>query len=268
MKKHRLTYKADELIPYINWDYFFHAWSIPHTQQSEAAAIQLRHEAVELILSRNCNVHALFALCEARSTGDNIDIEGTLLPLLRQQHALPGKHNLCLSDFVSPYKDNIGLFATAIEKSFEDKRSNDDPYTSLLIQTTADRLAEAAATRLHLDVRTRSNLWGYSPDESHSIEELLHEKHRGIRPAVGYPSLPDQSVIFIIDKLITLSDAGITLTTSGAMQPHASVCGIMIAHSAARYFAVGNICDEQLHDYAQRRGIPATKLSKYLVRNI
>lgn len=268
MKKHRLTYKADELTPYINWDYFFHAWSIPHARQGEAAAKQLQHDAVELISGNNCNVHALFALCEAHSTGDNIDIEGTLLPLLRQQHTLPGKPNLCLSDFVSPYKDRIGLFATAIEKSFEDKRSNDDPYTSLLIQTTADRLAEAAATRLHLDVRTKESLWGYSPDERHTIEELLHERHQGIRPAVGYPSLPDQSAIFIIDKLITLSDAGITLTPSGAMQPHASVCGIMIAHSAARYFSVGNICDEQLHDYAQRRGIPAATLRKYLVRNI
>lgn len=268
MRRKHLTYKPHELIPYINWDYFFHAWSIPPQQQTEAAGKQLQQDAVALIEESGCRVHALFALCEAHSTGDNIDIEGRMLPLLRQQHTLPGKPNLCLSDFVSPYNDRIGLFATAIESSFEENKNSDDPYTSLLIQTVADRLAEAAATRLHLDVRTKGSLWGYSPDEQHTIDELLHEKHPGIRPAVGYPSLPDQSVIFIIDELLNLSDAGITLTTSGAMQPHASVCGIMIAHSAARYFAVGNICDEQLHDYASRRGIPAETLRKYLVRNI
>ena len=268
MKRVRLTYKADELIPYINWDYFFHAWGIPLRQQSETAAKQLQQEAISLITASNCNVRALFALYGARSIDDNIEIEGTILPLLRQQHTLPGKPNLCLSDFISPYSDHIGLFATAIEGSFEEQKNHDDPYNSLMIQTVADRLAEAAATRLHLDVRTRSELWGYAPDEQNTIEELLHEKHQGIRPAVGYPSLPDQSVIFIIDELLTLSDAGISLTPSGAMQPHASVCGIIIAHPASRYFAVGNICDEQLHDYARRRGIGAEALRKYLTRNI
>lgn len=268
MKKHRLTYKADELIPYINWDYFFHAWSIPRQQQAEVAGRELQQEAIRLISDNNCNIHALFALCEAHSIDDNINIEGTTLPLLRQQHSLPGKHNLCLSDFISPYGDRIGLFATAVEGGFEEKKNCDDPYTSLLIQTTADRLAEAAATRLHLDVRTKEQLWGYAPDEQHTIEELLHERHQGIRPAIGYPSLPDQSIIFIIDELLTLSDAGIILTPSGAMIPHASVCGIIIAHPAARYFAVGNICDEQLYDYARRRGIPADTLHKFLIRNI
>ena len=268
MKRKHLTYKPHELIPYINWDYFFHAWSIPPQQQREEAGKQLLQDAVALIKESGCSVHALFALCEAHSTGDNIDIEGRMLPLLRQQHTLPGKPNLCLSDFVSPYNDRIGLFATAIESKFEESKDSDDPYTSLLIQTTADRLAEAAATRLHLDVRTKDSLWGYSPDEQHTIEELLHEKHPGIRPAVGYPSLPDQSVIFIIDRLLSLHRIGISLTESGAMQPHASVCGLMFAHPAARYFGVGRISEEQFKDYAERRGMPQEELRRFLVGNV
>lgn len=268
MKRACITYKAQELIPYISWSYFFHAWGISAQQQTEPAARQLQQDAITLINESNCIVHALFALYDAHSEGDNIILEGTTLPLLRQQHTISGKYNLCLSDFVSPHNDKVGLFATAIESTFEEKKNIDDPYKSLLIQTTADRLAEAAATLLHLEVRTKSTLWGYAPNEQLTIDELLHEKQKGIRPAVGYPSLPDQSVIFIIDELLTLSDAGISLTPSGAMQPHAAVCGIMIAHSAARYFAVGNICNEQLNDYAQRRGIATEDLQKFLMRNI
>lgn len=268
MKKHLITYNVQELIPYINWSYFFHAWEINPLQQNKPTARQLQQEAIALLTNSDCKAHALFALYEAHSEGDNIILEGTTLPLLRQQHTLPGKPNLCLSDFVSPYNDKVGLFATAIENSYEENKNCDDPYTNLLIQTTADRLAEAAATLLHLDVRTKGDLWGYSPDEQLSIEELLHEKQCGIRPAVGYPSLPDQSIIFIIDKLLGLADAGITLTHSGAMQPHAAVCGMMIAHSAAHYFAVGNISDEQLYDYAERRNITIDNLQKYLMRNI
>ena len=267
MSTHRFTYEARELLPYIDWSYFFHAWGIGGRNSLGSAAQELRSDAIALIIESRCRVNALFRLCEARSDGDNIILDGTRLPLLRQQHCGEAP-NLCLSDFVSPRTDRVGVFATAIEREFEASRSADDPYHNLLVQTTADRLAEAAATLLHLRVRTSPALWGYAPDEVLSIEQLNREEYQGIRPAVGYPSLPDQSVIFILDSLLQLDEAGISLTTSGAMTPHAAVCGIMIAHPAARYFAVGSISDEQMDDYSRRRGIEKSHLAKYLVKNI
>jgi hypothetical protein len=181
--------------------------------------------------------------------------------------AVEGEYNLCLSDFVSPHGDRIGLFAASVESGFG-KEYADDDYKRLIAQTLADRLAEATATLLHKQVRTNEELWGYSPHEQLTTEELLAERNRGIRPAVGYPSLPDQSIIFTIDKLLGLKEAGIALTPNGAMTPHASVCGLMIHHPAARYFAVGKIDDVQLHDYARRRGVEPEAIIKFLAKNI
>ena len=94
------------------------------------------------------------------------------------------------------------------------------------------------------------------------------EANQGIRPAVGYPSLPDQSVNFILDELLGMKEIGITLTENGAMHPHASVCGLIFAHPAAEYFAVGKIGDDQLEDYARRRGMPMSEVRKFLGANL
>lgn len=270
MSRHLFTFTAHELVPYIDWSYFFHAWGFKHSDMKTPSAQMLMKEAVELAKEDSkCRVRAIFALFDARGDGDNIELDmGTTLPFLRQQHSRNDIPNLCLSDFVSPLGDKIGLFATAIERSFEEEKYSNDPYQSMLKQTMSDRLAEAAATLLHLKVRTESALWGYAPNESLSVEELNREEYQGIRPAVGYPSLPDQSFIFIIDKLLNLKDIGIALTASGAMQPHASVCGLMLSHPAARYFAVGSVSDEQFEDYSQRRGITTAELKKFLIKNI
>ena len=99
-------------------------------------------------------------------------------------------------------------------------------------------------------------------------EILLKENFQGIRPAVGYPSLPDHSVNFLIDKILNFSQIGITLTENGAMHPHASVCGLMLAHPAAKYFSVGKIGDDQLIDYARRRGLSIHDMRKFLSANL
>ena len=269
MKRHKFSYTVEQLLPFIDWSYFFHAWGIAPRESKSEKAREVQHDAEALLHEHSDAVAAtaLFALCDARSCGDDILIEGTTLPLLRQQHARAGEPNLCLNDFISPRGDKIGLFATAVSPLFGAKES-DDTYRSLLTQTIASRLAEAAATLLHRDVRRNAALWGYAPDENLTPSELNAEKYCGIRPAVGYPSLPDQSVIFIIDKLLGLCEAGISLTPNGAMIPHASVCGLMLAHPAARYFAVGKISKEQLHDYAQRRALPLEDLHRFLYKNI
>ena len=114
----------------------------------------------------------------------------------------------------------------------------------------------------------RKVVWGYAPDESFSIPDLLAEKYQGIRPAVGYPSLPDQSVNFILDELLDMKQIGITLTENGAMYPHASVCGLMFSHPLSHYFAVGKIGEDQLEDYARRRGKPIDEMRKFLAANL
>lgn len=269
MKRHIFGYTAAQLLPYIDWSYFFHAWGIAQRASGSKQAQEVKNDATALLQEAGDSIVAkgIFALCNARGCDDNIIMEdGTTLPLLRQQHARAGEPNICLSDFVAPHGDQIGLFATTVCNIW-DTSSNDD-YRNLIIQTTASRLAEATATLMHKEVRTNSALWGYAPNEQLTPEELNLEKFQGIRPAVGYPSLPDQSIIFTMDKLLGLNEIGIELTPNGAMNPHASVCGIMIAHPAARYFAVGDISQEQLADYAHRRGLPPEELHKFLFKNI
>ena len=268
MKRHIFSFRIEEVAPLIDWSYFLHAWGFSACKENMQAK-EIIDEAKTMLAEigdRYCT-KAIFALCDAKGDGDNIIIEGTTLPLLRQQHSKKGTYNLCLSDFVSPHGDNIGLFATSVEETFGNEFSNDE-YRRLIAQTLADRLAEATAALLHKQVRTDKRLWGYAPNENLTTEEILAEKNQGIRPAVGYPSLPDQSVIFTIDSLLSLNDAGIRLTPNGAMTPHAAVCGLMIAHPAAQYFAIGKIDRAQLCDYAARRGAKPDEIERFLAKNI
>ena len=135
-----------------------------------------------------------------------------------------------------------------------------------MVQTLADRLAEATAEKLHETVR--KEIWGYAPHEQLTIRQLHNEEFQGIRPAVGYPSLPDQSVNFLLDELLGMKTIGIRLTENGMMQPHASVSGLMFAHPASRYFSVGKIDEQQLTDYAMRRGLPVEEMKRFLGANI
>lgn len=267
MRKHIRTYTPKELLPYIDWSYLLHAWGVNGSdKQSEARQIKAEAKAL-LDEDCSCDIKALFCLHEAHSDGDNIIVGEQSIPLLRQQHTKADKPNLCLSDFISPVHDHIGFFATSVHPHDTDKNCS-DPYKQLLTDTMYDRLAEAAATLLHREVRTNKELWGYNANEQLSIPDMISEKQQGIRPAIGYPSLPDQSIIFLIDSLIDLSLIGIELTDNGAMYPHASVCGLMFAHPAAHYFSIGKISKEQITDYAQRRGMPIEQLMPYLVKNI
>ena len=137
-----------------------------------------------------------------------------------------------------------------------------DDYLNMLAQTLSDRLAEATAEKLHEEVR--KTYWGYAPDEHLTIEQQHREEYQGIRPAIGYPSLPDTSANFLIDQLLDMKLVGIRLTESGMMTPHASVSGLMFAHPMARYFELGKIGDDQLRDYARRRGVPVELMKRFL----
>jgi cobalamin-dependent methionine synthase I len=261
----KLTYDISELIPYINWPYFFYAWQV----KDPAEKARLRKEAETLLVELQGTYHAygLFNLYEAYADGDDIVIAQQRIPCLRQQQGNPPY--LCLSDFLRPLssgvKDRVGVFATSVNIGMETD-FDADPYQKMMAQLLADRLAEAAAERTHEQVR--KVYWGYAKDEDLTIEEMLVEKFQGIRPAVGYPSLPDTSLNFVLDELLDMKQIGIRLTESGAMKPHASVSGLMFAHPQARYFNLGKIGEDQLQDYAHRRGIPVEVLRKFLAANL
>ena len=292
-----LTYAIHDVTPYITWIYFFHAWGFQprfatiadihgcdacraswlttfseEDRAKAAEAMQLLKEANRMLnqLDETYHVHTIFRLCKANADGDNLLLDGTRFPLLRQQIPHPdGSPFLCLSDFVRPLAsgtpDTVGIFAASCDGEVE-LLYEEDPYKRMLVQTLADRLAEAATEKMHEYVRKVA--WGYAKDENLSIPELLKEKFQGIRPAVGYPSLPDQSVNFLLNELLHMEQIGITLTENGAMRPHATVCGLMLAHPAARYFAVGKIGNDQLEDYARRRRMPINEVRKFLAANL
>jgi cobalamin-dependent methionine synthase I len=276
----KLTYDISTLTPYINWPYFFFAWQVKEQTEKD----RLREEALRLLgeLGGRYHAYGLFELFEANADGDDIIIyrgkgvedSGKRIPCLRQQQG--NAPYLCLADFVSPISKSltpnhsplttrIGLFATTVDIGLETDFDADD-YKKMLVQLLADRLAEAAAERMHEQVR--KEFWGYAKDEQLTIPEMLVEKFQGIRPAVGYPSLPDASLNFILDDLIDMKQIGIRLTESGAMKPHASVSGLMLAHPQARYFSIGKIGEDQLGDYARRRGLPIEVCRKFLAANL
>ena len=301
-------YISASLVPYINWLYFFHAWGLKsrfadvaklhpcpacraqwlerfsEADRNEAAeAARLYDEARRWLNeeSESLTVRAKFALLPARSCEDDVWVlleDGKTekrLPFLRQQH--PDSSDgfcHCLSDFVSPQGGGedcaaepekfVGLFATSVSDTAETPEA--DPYRRMLRQTLSDRLAEAAAECLHREVRCR--WWGYAAQENLSTDAFFAETYRGLRPAVGYPSLPDLSFNFLLDEILDMASIGIRLTEHGMRQPHAAVSGLMLSHREARHFSVGRIGEDQFSDYARRRGLPENVLRKYLSRHL
>ena len=266
-----IHYDIHQLTPYINWDYFFFAWGMHNKPADERQKLQQEAEQVLADLEGRYRAHALFLLVDAHSEDDDIVLaDGRRIPLLRQQQ--PGSECLCLADFIqplashpSPLTSRIGLFATTVDMGLE-KDFDHDAYQKMMVQLLADRLAEAAAECMHEAVR--KHYWGYAPDEQLTMQQLHSEQFQGIRPAVGYPSLPDTSLNFVLNELLDFHQIGIRLTESGAMRPHASVSGLMMAHPQARYFAVGTIGSDQLTDYAHRRGLPVEIVRKFLSSNL
>ena len=310
-----LGYKVEDLVPYIDWNYFFFAWGIPARfasaagvhdcpacraawlggfspeERGRAAEAQKLMDEARCLLGawRDRQCAAAFALLPAWSEGNDICVlpsEGQggnaplRLPMLRRQ--VPDANGCCLSlaDYISPVQpaassdvrnlppENVlGLFAASVrEGDVAAEAEDEEKYGQMLCQTLKDRLAEATAEKLHEDVRRI--YWAYAPEERLVMPDLFAAKYRGMRPAVGYPSLPDQSIIFLIDRLLPFSQIGVRLTENGMMQPHASVAGLMLSHPAAEYFSVGQIDGSQLADYAARRGMAQEQLRKYFFRNI
>ncbi|MCF0243760.1 MAG: B12-binding domain-containing protein, partial [Bacteroidaceae bacterium] len=234
-----------DVIPYINWRQFYHLWGVkPESKEADA----MRKEGEQLLqeLASRHSMRAIVAFYKANGTSEGIEIykdeTKVFLPTPRQRKPNSDGRALSLADYIAPapQTDYIGTFAITISESFvqeiETLKNGGDEYLALLTQSLADRLAEATSEYVHALVRR--SLWGYAPDEKLEPSQLFKAAYQGIRPAIGYPSLPDQRLIFKLAELMDYSSIGITLTENGAMYPQASVSGLYIANPEATYFSV------------------------------
>ncbi len=226
-----------EIEPYINWIYFFNTWKV---RPASPEADELRADAQRIISefeSAGATMWCQTSFYPARGTAEAIVTPIDTIATPRQRPASGRDRLLALSDFVAPAGDYIGCFAvtigTEIRKIIE---STDDAYRRLLMQSVADRLAEATSEWLHREVRTR--LWGYAPDEPLDFTAIRQGRYRGIRPAVGYPSLPDQQLMHTLMRHLDPEAIGLTVTANGALSPSSSVAGFYLASPLARYFSI------------------------------
>jgi 5-methyltetrahydrofolate--homocysteine methyltransferase len=284
-----------ELVPYIDWTFFFHAWQLrgrfpkildDAEKGEEARKLYADAKAMlEQIISEGwLKAKAVVGLFPANSVGDDIEVytgedrHGLLTTFhnLRKQGKQPaGHYNESLGDYVAPKEsgvaDYIGAFASTagigIDAKLAEFEAEHDDYQSIMLKALADRLAEAFAEWLHMKVRRE--LWGYAADEELDNEGLIAEQYQGIRPAMGYPASPDHTEKDLLWGLLDAeNNTGIWLTESKAMVPTAAVSGLYFAHPQARYFAVGKLGKDQVADYAQRKGMSLSEIERWLGPNL
>jgi 5-methyltetrahydrofolate--homocysteine methyltransferase len=288
-------YPLAELRKYIDWQPFFIAWELKgrypdilnNPAQGEAARkLWADAQAMldRLIAEKWLRANGVCGVFPANAVGDDIEVFGdeTRARVIARLHTLrqQGEHragvpNKALADFVAPkdsgLHDYVGAFAVTAglgcaEKAAEFKRQNDD-YSAILLESLADRLAEAFAERLH--ERVRREIWGHAAGEHLSSEQLIDEKYAGIRPAPGYPACPEHTEKATLWQLLDVEkNAGITLTDSYAMWPGAAVSGWYFAHPEAQYFVVGRLQKDQVEDYARRKGWDLATAEKWLGSNL
>ena len=277
-----------ELVPYIDWSPFFRSWDLhgkfPNILTDEVVgeqATSLYNDAQEMlkeiITKQALKPKAIFGLFEANSVDDDdilISKKGkdvAIFRTLRQQlKKREGKPSFALADFIAPKEtekqDYMGAFCTAIfgaDELANSYKEQQDDYNAIMAQALADRFAEAFAEYLHHRVRTKH--WGYAASEKLTNEELIKEDYKGIRPAPGYPACPDHLEKETIWELLNVEEQiGVKLTESLAMWPAAAVSGYYFANEEAKYFGLGKITDDQVRDFANRKGITLDKARKWL----
>ncbi|MFM8810133.1 MAG: vitamin B12 dependent-methionine synthase activation domain-containing protein, partial [Chthoniobacterales bacterium] len=287
-------FPLSELVEYIDWSPFFHAWELrgrfPSILEDEVVgqhATELYNDARkmldQIVKEKWITAKGVCAIMPANAVGDDIEIyaDANRSKVLKTFHTLrqqldksSGQPDYALSDFIAPRDsgriDYCGGFTVTAGIGVEERakafEAAHDDYSSILLKALADRLAEAFAERMHKEVR---DLWGYGKSEALSNEDLIREKYRGIRPAPGYPACPDHTEKWLLFNLLeSTKHTGVQLTESLAMMPASSVSGMYFAHSEAKYFAVGKIQRDQVEDYAQRKGMAVAEVEKWLAPNL
>ncbi|WP_299046458.1 methionine synthase [uncultured Polaribacter sp.] len=281
-----------ELIPFIDWSPFFRSWDLHGKfpdiltdkvvgEQATTLFDEAQAMLEEIVAKQLLKPKAIFGLFEANTINDDdisvkkkgkeIAVFRTLRQQLKKRDGIP---NIALADFIAPNSSNktdyIGSFCVAIfgaQELADSYRAKDDDYNGIMTQAIADRFAEAFAEYLHKQVRTKH--WGYAADEALTNDELIKESYKGIRPAPGYPACPDHLEKETIWELLDVENQiGVSLTESLAMWPAAAVSGYYFANKEAKYFGLGKITNDQLEDFAERKGIAKEKARKWLHPNL
>jgi 5-methyltetrahydrofolate--homocysteine methyltransferase len=282
-----------ELKELIDWTPFFHTWGLkgvyPRILDDPRQGVEARKLLVDakamldrMIEQKPITARGVYGLFPANAVGDDVELYADSartkvlmrFHFLRQQANRDGEASKSLADFVAPQEtglaDYVGAFAVTSGiglKEFCDKfRAENDDYNAILAEAVADRLAEAFAECLHKRVRAQ---WGYGKSERLSVDEIIHEKYRGIRPAAGYPACPDHTEKGTLWSLLDVeSKTGMKLTESFAMWPGSSVSGLYFAHPEAKYFSLGKIGRDQVEDYAGRKGMSVAEVERWLGPNL
>ena len=292
--KQIIDYPISELREYIDWTFFFITWGLKghypqifnDGEQGEAAK-KLYAEANEfldeIIENKMLKANAIIGIWPANADGDDVVLYedesrqkeiGRFYHIRQQELKKPGIPNFCLSDFVAPLEsgkiDYCGGFVTTggigIEKWKDAYRADNNDYKAIMLEALADRLAEAFAELLHLQVR--KDYWGYVPDENLSQDDLLKVNYQGIRPALGYPACPEHSEKANLFNLLQAEKIGVTLSEHFAMYPNASVSGEFFVHPESRYFSLEKIGKDQVEDYARRKGETVEYIEKFMPANL
>ncbi len=282
--------KIKDLVDYIDWSPFFRSWDLhgryPLILTDEVVGKQAKElfadaqEMLQKIIEEDwLEARAIYGLFPANRVGDDIKVDhkdGFMFRSLRQQSKkAQGNPNIALADFIAPedagYQDYIGAFCVStgfgVAKRAAQFEEDHDDYNSIMLKALADRLAEAYAEYLHL--RVRKEFWGYASDEQLDNDALIKEEYKGIRPAPGYPACPDHLEKLTVWEMMEVKEKiNVRLTESLAMWPAASVSGYYIGHPEARYFGLGKIKEDQVQDYAERKGITYQEAERWLNPNI
>jgi 5-methyltetrahydrofolate--homocysteine methyltransferase len=284
----------ETLVPVVDWSPFFHVWQLrgkyPKIFEDPTVGRQARelfedaHRLLQdIIVNQRLTAKGVYGFFPANSHEDDIlvytdDSRVTVAKTfhtLRQQIEKPkGEYDIALADFIAPdvsgRGDYIGGFAVTTGIGIEDIchrfEIEHDDYHSIMAKALADRLAEAFAEWLHREVRRE---WGYGQEEQLTNQDLIQEKYQGIRPAPGYPACPDHTEKqTLFDLLEVEKSVGIHLTESYAMYPAASISGLYFAHPQAKYFSVGKLLPDQIHDYAGRKKMDVSTVERWLSPNL
>lgn len=294
---------VEEIVPYIDWKFFFPSWnlsakyytlqnvddcpacnktwinSFAETEREKAEeGLKLFRDAQKLldefIFNKAEYIKAVYGVFDAYTENECIFINDICFPMLRRQKKDEKNEYLSLCDYVMPKgmgKDYVAGFTVTAGVGVNDLMNRyeeqGDEYKVLLLKSVLDRLAEAATEYLHAKIRRE--YWGFAPDENISVNDMFTLKYQGIRPAVGYPSIPDQSINFLLNNnLLQSNEVGVMLTENGVMLPNASVSGLIFAHPQAKYFNIGKISEDQVSAYIKRKNSDADLTRKFLAANM